>query len=119
MQKLSALDRKAEFYAHKAEHARISMSMEERNEMRLRSPITMGELAWIDSVVSQVPALYRQDLSCTAHDRVSDVVRLIVERVLQRSAKEVCEACNGAGEGVYRGARGTYPGPCPVCGGGS
>ena len=90
--KLAALDEKIEFVAEEAEYAMASMSMKERQEMRLRSPITMGELAWLHNAVSQVPAMYRQDLSCMVHDRVNDVVRLIVECVLRREVKERASA---------------------------
>ena len=95
-EKLAALDDKSEFRAEEAEYALASMPREERNAMRLRSPITMGELAWLHNTVSQIPALYRQDLSCTGHDRVNDVVRLIVERVLRREAKEPTAAPPGS-----------------------
>ena len=95
-EKLALLDEKSEFRAEEAEYATASMPMEERQEMRLRSPITMGELAWLRHIVSQVPAMYRQDLSCMAHDRVNDVVRLIVERVLRREAKERAVASSGS-----------------------
>jgi hypothetical protein len=95
-EKLAALDEKSEFSAEDATYAYASMPMKERQEMRLRSPITMGELAWLHHAVSQVPAMYRQDLSCMVHDRVNDVVRLIVERVLRRMTKEQAVAKSGS-----------------------
>ena len=85
--KLEAIEDQGEFYGHAAERARASMADAEVQEVRWRSPVTMGEIDWLQNIVSEVPDAYRHDRSCAVHEAVYDVVCLIIERVLLREKR--------------------------------